>query len=78
MEVRPHEQIMVKVDGSRRLTVRNRRFVHELDPRKTSLEDHQTTTSSTPTQMARPGRMRQYTVTLPSWTMPSTTTTTPL
>jgi hypothetical protein len=39
MEVRPYKQIVVKVDGSRRLTLRNRRFVHELDPTKTSLED---------------------------------------
>ena len=39
VEIRPHEQIVVKVDGSRRLTLRNRRFVRELDPRKTSLED---------------------------------------
>ena len=43
MEVKPHEQIVVKVDGSRRLTLRNRRFVRELDPRKTSLEDYHPT-----------------------------------
>jgi hypothetical protein len=36
MEVKPHEQIVVKVDVSRRLTLRNRRFIRELDPRKTS------------------------------------------
>ena len=30
---------MIKVNGTRRLTLRNRRFVRELDPRKTSLED---------------------------------------
>ena len=40
MEVRPHKQIVAKVDGSRRVTLKNRRFVHVLDPRKTSLEDH--------------------------------------
>ena len=40
MEVRPHEQIVVKVDGSMRLMLRNRSFVRMLDPRKTSLEDH--------------------------------------
>jgi hypothetical protein len=41
MEVKPHKQIVVKVDVSWRLTLRNRRFVRELDPRKTSLEDYQ-------------------------------------
>ena len=59
MEVRPQEQIVVKVDGSRRLTLRNRRFVHELDPRKTSLEDLRPTTSTTQQQMPRQGRMRR-------------------
>ena len=39
VEIRPHEQVVVKVVGSRRLTPRNRRFIRELDPRKTSLED---------------------------------------
>ena len=46
VEVRPHEQIVVKVDRSRRLTLRNRRFVRELDPRMTSLEDQHLMTSS--------------------------------
>ena len=32
---------MIKVDGRRRLTLRNRRFICEIDLRKTSLEDHQ-------------------------------------
>jgi hypothetical protein len=54
---------MVKVDESRRLTLRHRRFIHELDPRKTSLEHNQPTTSVDPTQMPRPGRMMQYAVT---------------
>ena len=63
MEVKPHEKIVVKVDGSRRLTLRNRRFVRELDPRKTSLEDHQPTTSNA--------------VTPPTWTPPSPSMTTP-
>ena len=48
MEVRPHEQLVVKVDGSRRLTLRNRRFVRELDPRKTSLEDQPLKTNTDP------------------------------
>ena len=30
--VKSHEQIVVKVDGCRRLTISNRRFVRELDP----------------------------------------------
>ena len=32
VEARPHEQLVIKVDGSRRLTLRNRRFVKELSP----------------------------------------------
>ena len=48
MEVKPHEQIVVKVDRSRRLTLSNRRFVRVLDPRKTFLEDHRPMTSTTP------------------------------
>ena len=39
VEIKPHEQVVVKVDGSRRLTLRNRRFIMELNPRKTRLED---------------------------------------
>ena len=74
MEVRPDEQIMVKVDGSRRLTLRNSRFVQELDLRKTSLEDRQPLASTTPSQTPRPGRMRRYTVTPPSWSPPSSPT----
>ena len=68
MEVKPHEQIVVKVDVSWRLTLRNRRFIRELDPRKTSLENYQPATSATPAQMPRPGRMRQFAVTPSSWT----------
>ena len=47
VEVRPHEQIVVKVDGSRKLTFRNRRFVRELDPR-TSLENQPLKTNIDP------------------------------
>ena len=39
VKIRPHEQLVVKVDGNRRLTLRNRRFIRELDPRKTRLDD---------------------------------------
>ena len=39
VEVKPHEQLVVKVNWNRRLTLRNRRFVREQDPGKTSLED---------------------------------------
>ena len=39
VEIRYHEQVVVKVDGSRQLTLRNQRFIRELDPRKTRLED---------------------------------------
>jgi hypothetical protein len=41
MEVKPHEQLVIKVDGSRRLTLRNRRFVKPLYPMKLSMEDQQ-------------------------------------
>ena len=68
---------MVKVDGSRRLALRNRRFVRVLDPRKTSLEDHQPTTSATPPQMLGSVRMRQNAMTPPSWSPPSSRTPTP-
>ena len=47
---------MVKVDGSRRFTLRNRRFVRELDLRKTSLEDCQPTISTSPTTVAKTGK----------------------
>jgi hypothetical protein len=63
MEVKPHEHIVVKVDGSQRLTLRNRRFVQKLDPRKTRLEDHQPIYGDTTAPKLRPGRMRQPTVT---------------
>ena len=56
MEVRPHKQIVVKVDGSRRFTLRNRRFVRELDPRKTRLEDCQPAISTSPTTVAKTGK----------------------
>ena len=61
VEVKPHEQIVVKVNGSRRLTLRNRRFVCELDPGKTSLEDQHlmTTNSSAPAFIPRPKKTRQ-------------------
>ena len=49
MEVRPHEQIVVKVDGSRRLTLRYRRFVRELDPGGSSTSDKYNPTTDTKT-----------------------------
>ena len=58
VEVRPHEQIVVRVDGSRRLKLRNRRFVRELDPRKTSLEDQHLMTSTNPALALIPRQMR--------------------
>ena len=77
MEVKPHENIVVKVDGSRRLRLKNRRFLRELDPRKTSLEDHQPTTSNDSAPTPRPGKTRQIAVTPPTCTPPSPSTTTP-
>ena len=41
VEVRPNEQIVVKGDGSRRLTLRNRRFLRELNPEKMTTVDKQ-------------------------------------
>ena len=70
MEVKPHEQIMIMVDGSWRLTLRNRRFIRKLDPRKTSLEDYHPTSSAVPAPMPTPGRMRQFAVTPPTWMPP--------
>ena len=32
LENKPHSQVLVRVDGSRRVTLRNRRFIRELDP----------------------------------------------
>ena len=32
MENKPHSQVLIRVDGSRRVTMRNRRFVRRLDP----------------------------------------------
>merc|ERR1711940_507294 len=33
LENKPHSQVLIRVDGSRRVTTRNRRFVRPLDPR---------------------------------------------
>ena len=39
VEVRPHKQLVIKMDGGRKLTLRNRRFVRELDqPPKSDME----------------------------------------
>ena len=32
LENKPHSQVLVRVDGSRRVTLRNRRFIRELNP----------------------------------------------
>ena len=73
MEVRPNEQIVIKVDGSRRLLLRNRIFMRELDLRKTGLVDNQRTAS----QMPVPGRTRHYAVTSPSSRPPPSQPTPP-
>ena len=73
VEVRPLEQVVVKVDGSRRLTLRNRRFVIELDPRKTSLGDqpHNTEPPKVPvTRKKRNTRLRGAPSSLTSATTP--------
>ena len=33
LENKPHSQVLIRVDGSRRVTTRNRRFIRQLDPR---------------------------------------------
>jgi len=38
MEVLPHDQYVVRVDGSRRLTRRNRKFLRMYNPASTSIE----------------------------------------
>jgi hypothetical protein len=37
LENKPHSQVLIRVDGSRRVTMRNRRFVRRLDP---TLREH--------------------------------------
>merc|ERR1712105_367527 len=32
LENKPHSQVLIRVDGSRRVTLRNRRFIKELNP----------------------------------------------
>jgi hypothetical protein len=61
VEVRPHEQLVFNVDRSRRLTLRNRKFVRDVDPRKTSLVDQSldTNTDPTPVPVTRKKKTRQ-------------------
>ena len=56
---RPHEQLVVKVEGSRRLTLRNRIFVRELDPGKTSLEDQPLKTNTEPLPVPITGKKKR-------------------
>merc|ERR1711888_275636 len=37
LENKPHSQVLVRVDGSRRVTLRNRRFIRELNPSLTRM-----------------------------------------
>ena len=64
-----YKQIVINVDGSRKLTLRNRRFVNELDPRKTGLGNHPPVARTTAPKTPGPGRMRNYAVTPPSWSL---------
>jgi hypothetical protein len=73
-----HEQIAIKVDGKWRLTLRNRRFIRELDHRKTGLGNHAPMPHTTTPHMSGQGRMRHYKVTPPSWSpLPPTSITPP-
>ena len=76
VEVRPHEQIVVRVDGSRRLKLRNRRYVLELDPKKTSLEDQHLMTSTNQAPALIPRKMRTRQTAPATWTPPPTSPTT--
>jgi hypothetical protein len=42
MESKPHSQLLIRVDGSRRVTMRNRRFVSHLDPTLRKTENPRT------------------------------------
>ena len=62
VEIKPHSQLVIKVDGSRRLTLRNRRFVRKLmtrdcEPQHRSKRPPSPTpspvSSSTPSQITR-------------------------
>ena len=61
------KKIVIKVDGSRRLTLRNRRFIRKLDPGKASLRN----------PMPGRRRTRYYDETPPLWSPPPPVTITP-
>ena len=42
LENKPHSQVLIRVDGSRRVTMRNRRFVRRLDPTLKKTENPRT------------------------------------
>ena len=63
VEVRPHSQLVIKVDGSRRLTLRNRRFVRELHPGKTTLEEQLPKLN---TELPQPKQKKQITTKSPT------------
>jgi hypothetical protein len=42
LENKPHTQVLIKVDGSRRVIMRNRRFVRRLDPTLMKTENPRT------------------------------------
>ena len=59
---------MIKVNGTRRLTLRNRRFVRELDPRKTSLEDQHFEPNTEPPPVPITGKRKRMSKTPPAKT----------
>ena len=61
VEVRPHEQLVIKVDGSRRLTLRNRRFVKELYPVSSEVKLKPYLTRPTPPPPTLPSKKTQET-----------------
>ena len=73
VEVRPHKKLVIKVDGSWSFTLRNRRFVRELGPRKTILEDQplESNTEHPPISEVGKKRKKQIPSTKPqvTWTL---------
>ena len=67
LENKPHSQVLVRVDGSRRVTLRNRRFIRELNP---SLMRMNPPAMLTPKRVRKPPAKRKMPEAIP--TVPET------